>query len=376
MNLGIYVHIPFCVSKCDYCNFYSITKLDLVNDYVLALVKEIKRESKNYKDYSIDTIFIGGGTPSILPTGAISSIVNTIKKHYNVNSDCEISIESNPNSITYQNATEWFNCGINRVSVGLQSTSDRLLKKIGRAHTFSDFLVAVDNLKKVGFKNINADIMLGLPTQKQGDVKNTLRHCFRSGITHLSAYTLILEEDTPLYKKIELNQIKPVSEQKTLGMFSYVLKHTKLNGYNRYEVSNFALNGFECKHNLNCWNMCDYVGFGCAAHSFVNSTRFCNVSNVAGYIDAISKSKSVIETKEKITNNELVEESIMLGLRTVKGLDLQKLFDKFKYDLLKNKKSQIEKLVSLGLIEIKDNFLFATEKGFYVLNQIIVELVD
>ena len=375
MNLGIYVHIPFCVSKCEYCNFYSITRLDLINDYVLSLVKEIKRESKKYAEFNVDTIFIGGGTPSVVPAGAISSIVGTIKKCFNVEDDCEITIEANPNSITYQNATEWFNCGINRVSVGLQSTSDRLLKKVGRAHTFNDFLVAIDNLKKVGFKNINADIMLGLPTQKQGDVKNTLRHCFRSGITHLSAYTLILEEDTPLYKKVESKILKPVKEQRVLGMFNYVLKHTKLNGFNRYEVSNFALDGYECKHNLNCWNMCNYVGFGCAAHSFVNNVRFSNVSCVESYISKISNSKSVVEDRERVDKTNLIEETIMLGLRTVKGLNLQSLIEKFDYDLLKNKKSQIENLKQLGFLSVENGFLKVTEKGFYVLNKIILELV-
>lgn len=376
MNLGIYVHIPFCVSKCDYCNFYSITKLDLINDYVIALIKEIECESKKYNNYEIDTIFIGGGTPSVLPTGAVSSIVNTIKKHYNVLDNCEITIESNPNSITYTNATEWLNCGVNRVSVGLQSTRDRLLKKVGRAHTFKDFLLAIENLKKVGFKNINADIMLGLPTQKLSDVKNTLHHCFKLGLTHISAYTLILEEDTALFKKIESNQLKLVSEQKTLNMFDYLLKQTKLNGFNRYEVSNFALDGYQCKHNLNCWNMCDYVGFGCSAHSFVNNNRFCNVSNVKEYILNMQNSKSVVLETEKISKQQLIEETIMLELRTIKGINLQQLQNKYNYNLIQAKSEQIKKLSDLGLINQNNGYVFATEKGFYVLNQIIVELVD
>ena len=376
MNLGIYVHIPFCVSKCLYCNFYSVTKLDLVNDYVLALVKEIKRESDKYKDYTIDTIFIGGGTPSVLPTGSISSIINTIKKHYKIAPNCEITIESNPNTISYTNALEWQNAGVNRVSVGLQSTSDRLLKKIGRAHTFNDFVLAIDNLKKVGFKNINADIMLGLPTQKQGDLRSTLKHCFRLGLTHLSAYTLILEEETPLYDLVKEGKLKLPSEGKTLNMFNYLLKQTGLCGYNRYEVSNFSLPNYECKHNLNCWNMCDYVGFGCASHSFVAGRRFANISNVQEYIANISSSKSVLEFEEQIEKNELIEETIMLGLRTTRGINLTFFKEKFNVDLLKSKQKQIENLTNLGLINIKDDYLFATTQGFYVLNQIIVDLVE
>ena len=230
MNLGIYVHIPFCVSKCLYCNFYSENKLEYINDYVLALTKEIKRESKKYTQYSIDTIFIGGGTPSVLPAGCVSLIVNAIKQNYNVLPGAEITIEANPNSINYTNSAEWFSAGVNRVSVGVQTTSNRVLKIIGRTHTYQDFFKAIDDLKSVGFKNINADIMIGLPTQKQNELKATLRQCFGMGLTHISAYTLILEEGTPMCGLVQQKKLKLPSEEKTLGMFKYLLKHTELNG--------------------------------------------------------------------------------------------------------------------------------------------------
>lgn len=376
MELGIYVHIPFCVKKCTYCNFYSEVKPNLINDYVLSLVKEIKRESEKYKNFQITTIFIGGGTPSILQAGSVSLIVNAIKKFYNVAPNAEITIEANPNSISYTNATEWFNCGINRVSVGVQTTSNRLLKLIGRAHTFNDFLLAINNLKKVGFKNINADVMIGLPRQKQGDVKRTLNYCFNLGLTHISAYTLILEENTPLFKMVENGEVKLPKEEKVLGMFNYVLKQTKLNGFSRYEVSNFAKPGFECVHNKNCWNMVNYVGFGCSAHSFVGNKRFNNISNIETYISNISKNKSVQENVETLTSYDLIEETIMLGLRTVEGIDLNKLIKNYNYDLLKEKEQQILELSNQGLIKVENNHLFATVNGFYVLNQIILNLVS
>lgn len=348
----------------------------MINDYVLSLVKEIKRESEKYKNFQITTIFIGGGTPSILQAGSVSLIVNAIKKFYNVAPNAEITIEANPNSISYTNATEWFNCGINRVSVGVQTTSNRLLKLIGRAHTFNDFLLAINNLKKVGFKNINADVMIGLPRQKQGDVKRTLNYCFKLGLTHISAYTLILEENTPLFKMVENGEVKLPKEEKVLGMFNYVLKQTKLNGFSRYEVSNFAKPGFECVHNKNCWNMVNYVGFGCSAHSFVGNKRFNNISNIETYISNISKNKSVQENVETLTSYELIEETIMLGLRTVEGIDLNKLIKNYNYDLLKEKEQQILELSNQGLIKVENNHLFATVNGFYVLNQIILNLVS
>lgn len=376
MNLGLYVHIPFCVSKCQYCNFYSINQLDDVNDYLVALIKEIERESAKYKDYNVDTIFIGGGTPSILPTGAVSLIINTIKNCYNVDSNCEITMESNPNSIDYTKAVSWKEAGVNRISVGLQTTSNRLLKLIGRAHTFEDYLNCMDILKKVGFNNINADIMLGLPSQKQGDVKTTLKYCFNLGITHISAYTLILEEDTPLYNRVVSGELKLPKEEKVVGMFDYVLKQTAEAGYKRYEVSNFAKDNYACKHNINCWSMCDYVGFGCSAHSFFKNIRFNNISNVKDYIYNVNNNISVVENSEVLDTLELIEESIMLELRMTKGVDLDRLKTLYEYDLLMDKTQEINDLKSLDLIEYNTHYLWATTEGFYVLNQIILKLVN
>lgn len=376
MNLGLYVHIPFCVSKCQYCNFYSINQLDYVNDYLVALIKEIERESAKYKDCNIDTIFIGGGTPSILPTGAVSLIINTIKNCYNVDTNCEITMESNPNSIDYTKAVSWKEAGVNRISVGLQTTSNRLLKLIGRAHTFEDYLNCMDILKKVGFNNINADIMLGLPSQKQGDVKTTLKYCFNLGITHISAYTLILEEDTPLYNRVVSGELKLPKEEKVVSMFDYVLKQTAEAGYKRYEVSNFAKDNYACKHNINCWSMCNYVGFGCSAHSFFKTTRFNNISNVKDYIYNINNNISVVENSEVLDTAELIEESIMLGIRMTKGIDLDRLKTLYNYDLLIDKSQEINDLKLLGLIEYNAHNLWATTEGFYVLNQIILKLVN
>ena len=376
MSFGIYVHIPFCVSKCYYCNFYSEVKPKLVNDYVVALLAEIKRESSKYKDKEVDTIFIGGGTPSILNSGSISSIIYTIKDYFNVSKKCEITMEINPKTVNNADALEWFSCGVNRVSLGVQTTNNKLLKKIGRAHSYKDFVEGIKILQKVGFTNINADLMVGLPGQKKSDVKSALKKCLKLGVKHVSVYSLILEKNTPLYKSVKSGEVKLPSEDATLEMFNDALEFTQKKGLIRYEVSNFAYPNYECKHNLNCWNMHPYVGFGAAAHSFVNRFRYSNVSSIKKYIANINAKTSVKDFAERVLKCDLIEETIMLNLRTTKGIDLNNLKTTYNYDLVAKKYDQISELESLRLITNENGFIKATTKGFEVLNQIILKLVD
>ena len=373
-TLGIYVHIPFCASKCYYCDFYScVTKNETQQNYVASLIKEIINSAKKFKNYNIDTIFIGGGTPSVLTPGLIPLIVNTIKNHFNVLNNAEITMEANPNSISYESALEWFNCGINRVSVGLQSSSNKLLKLINRIHTFNDYTNAINHLKAVGFKNINTDVMLGLPRQKASDVKHTIKNASKFS-THISCYTLILEENTPLYNMVKNGELKLPKETKTLSLFNYAIKLLNKNGFNRYEVSNFCLDGFKCVHNYNCWKLKPYVGFGASAHSFVNGYRYNNIANIEKYITNINSGASIIEEKHKSNKTELLEEYLMLGLRLSEGINLDYIKKTFGVDLLVTKQKEISELKKLNLIEIKNNNLSAL-KGFRVLNQIILMLV-
>lgn len=373
-KIGIYVHIPFCASKCYYCDFYSrVCNSETQNNYVKSLIKEIVSYSKNLKSYCVDTIFIGGGTPSILAPGSIALIINTIKQNYNVLKTAEITIEANPNSVSYESALEWFECGINRVSVGLQSSSDKLLKLINRVHTFNDYKNAINNLTAVGFKNINTDIMLGLPRQKASDVKHTIKHASKFS-THISCYTLILEENTPLFNMVNSGEVKLPKETKTLSLFAYACKLLSQNGFNRYEVSNFSKIGYECVHNSNCWHMVPYIGFGASAHSFVDGVRYNNIADIEKYISNINNGVSVVEQKHKSTKAELLEEYIMLGLRLSEGINLDYIKKNFNVDLLVTKQKEISDLKKLRLIELKNNHLIAVN-GFNVLNQIILMLV-
>lgn len=374
-NVGIYVHFPFCASKCNYCNFNSYSdKNDLQTKYIQALIAEIN-SYKNTK-FIVDTIFIGGGTPSFMPDGTISTIISEIRKKFVVDIDAEITIECNPNSVNATKAMEWKEAGVNRVSIGLQTANDKLLKLIGRVHTKKDYLNAIECIRNAGIKNINTDCLVGLPRQKLGDIKHTLKIITKLQCTHCSVYSLILEKDTPLEKMIANKELVLPKEEKTLGMYEYANKYLKENGYTRYEVSNFAKKGFECRHNVSTWKMGEYIGFGAGAHSYIDNHRFNNVNNIEEYINAIENKKSAIENDEKISATEKFEETVMLGLRTKFGIDLDQIKQNFKIDLLKSKKETINNLLSNGLINLVYNKIIPTDLGFTVLNKVILELVS
>lgn len=373
-RIGIYVHIPFCKSKCKYCNFTSYVGCEnLMDDYLKSIVLEI--ENRKSSDVEIDTIYIGGGTPSFMPNGTIATILSAIRSNYKVLDDCEITVECNPNSVDYAKAQEWHDSGVNRVSIGLQSVKQSLLNVMGRTHTKADFVSAVECLQAVGFMNINVDMMIGIPKQKLSDVRQTIYAIEKLGITHISCYSLILENNTPMHTMVKSGLLREPNEDKTINMYSYVHKYLARIGYSRYEVSNFAISGYECKHNVNTWHLHEYMGIGVSAHGYLNGYRYANTTSIEKYIADVSAQGVAVDYSEEETSFDMIEEYIMLGLRLREGIDLKYLREKFDYDLQELKKDEISKLTSLGLIEIKDNRLFATDNGFYVLNAIIIELV-
>lgn len=375
-TLGIYIHIPFCESKCDYCNFVSFKQTDDIKEkYVNYLLKEMILCVDTYKDYLVDTIFIGGGTPSCLREKSIKNIMDFVMNNFNVDGSAEITIEANPNSLSLSKLREFKLAGINRLSIGLQAYNNKLLKSIGRIHTKKDFDNAVCNAKQIGFENISADILLGLPNQNMFDVEFELKHLVKLGLKHISAYGLIVEPNTKLCDRLGKNEIKLPSEQKSLKFYQKTLKFLKKHGFLRYEVSNFSKLGYESKHNLKYWNMNEYVGFGLSSHSFCNNTRWENTSNLNEYFELLNKDILPQKNIEKQTIDDLKMEYIMTGLRKSSGINLEYYSTCYGEDLLITKKVQIENLLKLKLIEIKDGHLFAVDKGFEVLNQIILELV-
>ena len=347
-RIGIYVHFPFCASKCNYCNFNSYdNKNDLQLDYFKAIVKELEM----YKNTSVvvDSIFIGGGTPSLMFNGCISTLISQIKKSFLVALNAEITIECNPNSVTLQKAREWKECGVNRVSVGLQTINQNALNAIGRTHTKKDYIKAIDIIKSVGFKNINTDCLIGLPSQKLSHVKRTLGLVTKLKCTHVSVYSLILEKDTKLFKMVNENLVKLPKEEKALGMYNFALSFLRKHGYERYEVSNFAKKNYECKHNVNTWKMGEYSGFGAGAHGYYNGVRYSNFENPETYINVLNDERKPVDMEEKIKRKEKLEETIMLGLRTKYGINLEQIKAEFKVDLRETKKEAIEKMLADGL---------------------------
>lgn len=353
-KIGLYVHIPFCVSKCSYCNFVSFPNCEKrFDEYIVALKTEIEKRAKECKQKHVSTIYIGGGTPSILPAEYIPQILDCIKSNYDLCSKPEISVEANPNSFDYEKAKLWAKAGVNRISFGLQAAQKRLLKILNRPHTFKDFKNAVLFAHLAGIKNVNADILLGLPKQRWCDVRMTINKVVKTGVKHISAYGLILEENTPIFNKVKNGELTIPSDEKSVMIYKKTCKKLEKFAFYRYEISNFCLEGYECKHNLNYWARGQFVGFGVAAYSFLNGCHWENTSKLDDYIKNPDNKLNV----EKETLKTAKEETIMLALRTEKGLDLNEFNKKFNTQFIKEYQNQLIKLLKNGSIIIVDDHL-------------------
>ena len=360
---GVYLHIPYCRSRCAYCNFVSGCDMSDTDAYVKALIGETERRGGGKR---ADTVYIGGGTPSVLPRGKLKEITDAVRRSFELSKDSEISIECNPDSASKAFFDECAECGVNRVSIGLQSTSDRLLRTVGRPHDYAQFLESVNAARAVGITNINADLMLNLPDQTVRDVTDSIDKLSALPLTHISVYGLSVEKGTPLEKSGYVPD-----EDRGADMYDAAVTALRKLGYVRYEVSNFALKGRECRHNLKYWDRSPYVGLGLAAHSFDGKyLRSFNTSDKAAYIGG-----NTLGGTEELTNSDAAEEYIMLSLRTAKGLDLEKLRLKYGVDLIKDRAAQMRHLMSHSLVEIDKNRLLLTDKAYYIMNSVIVSLI-
>ena len=358
---GIYIHIPYCLRKCYYCSFCSSARMSTQDAYLERLKEEIER-FKGSKD--VDTVYIGGGTPSVVRRGFLSQVETALKNKFLFTELSEFTVECNPESTSYGFLMEAKHIGVNRLSLGLQSASDIVLKKSGRGHTVADFVEAVRRAKSLGIQEISADIILGLPGQDTDDIKKAIELFDKCGVDHASAYLLTVEKDTKLHK----NGYK-VEDDVLADMFESALVQLAKYGYERYEVSNFARNGKVAKHNKKYWTGANYYGFGLSAHSLINGVRKENTSDLQRYLSGKTLKKTV-----RLNTSAKKMEKIMLSLRTVEGLNLMEYRREFDEDILVTKKAQINKLTSLGLVQKKDDYLVATDKGMMLLNSVIVEL--
>ena len=331
---GIYVHIPYCVKKCAYCDFCSVPRDDTAAAYPDALCREIElsRDRLPYEG-PVPSVFFGGGTPTALPAEALIRILDTIRRTYDLLPGAEITTECNPGTASYGDFVKLRAAGFNRLSLGLQSADDRLLKAVGRIHTYDQFLTAYRAARDAGFPNINVDLMHGLPGQTPADYLSTLKQVCDLGPEHISAYALILEEGTPLYTQVMAGEIDLPDEDAVADMEDAGMAYLKERGYVRYEVSNFAKPGKECRHNLIYWNDEPYLGFGVAAHSSARGKgewlRWANTESIPTYLKKLQRSKLPTAETFHVDRREEMFETVMLGLRKVQGIPKKAFLDRF-----------------------------------------------
>ena len=358
--LSIYLHIPFCARKCLYCDFLSAPADDATKArYVESLITEIKEEAPKYETYEVRTVFIGGGTPSILPAEAIAGIMDTLKEQFYFAKEAEITIEVNPGSAEEEKLLAYYKSGINRLSIGLQSSHNSELQQLGRVHTYQDFLRTYQDAVKSGFNNINIDLMSAIPGQTTESYRETLRQILHLSPmpAHISAYSLIIEEGTPFYE----NTPELPDEDADREMYKITDDMLKESGLERYEISNYARKGYACKHNKVYWRRGDYVGFGIGAASLVDNVRFHNDDDISAYIAGWEAYKQnilgkpdILRDVQPLTIPEQMEEYMFLGLRLTEGISLKEFEDTFGKSIYEVYPDVIDKLVNQGLL-VKKN---------------------
>lgn len=374
-NLALYIHIPFCEHKCIYCDFYSITKSDRIDEFTKALIKEIDFYADLYsKQYEIITIFFGGGTPTALPISSFYQIVNHIFKKFDVNLDYEFTIEANPNS-AIDKLSEYKKIGVNRISFGIQSFNDDDLKFLTRVHTSKQAIQAVEKASETGFENINIDLIFNLPNQSLETIQNNLKTAISLPIKHISYYSLILENGTKLFALVSKGLIQLNDENYDIKFYNFIMDFLENSGFEQYEVSNFAKKGYKCRHNLVYWKYGEYLGLGPSAHSFIANKRFSNYRNISRYIDNIKNKGNAIKFEEILSLEQNYDEYLMLSLRS-NGLHIEELR---KYtnnnNKIENLRLNINKLVADGFLKIESNIYRFTKKGYAVADKIIENLL-
>ncbi len=371
-NIALYIHIPFCVGKCVYCDFVSGPASDeVISRYVGAVIKEIKQKSIAFKNCLINTIYVGGGTPSRMPVGELTRIMNAVYQNYNLNIE-EFTVEANPITFDKDHANEYAELGVNRISLGVQTLDSRVAECLRRPAKPADAIDAIQ-LAKTYFHNVNADIILGLPYQTLPSLVDTLNELIRNQVTHISAYGLILSESTPLYGMVKSGAVKLPDEDQAVDMYDLAADILISNGYNRYEISNFAFKGYECKHNIAYWRRVNYVGIGVAAHSLIDDVRSANVENTEQYIKMVDY--GMLPVAEKVTLNEEDKkaEAVMLALRCDVGLDIAAFNEEFDTDFLKEYEQRLKNICNF--VEVRNGCLRIQPEYIYVSNSIISELI-
>jgi oxygen-independent coproporphyrinogen-3 oxidase len=367
-KLGLYIHVPFCRRKCPYCDFYSIPfDEELKDKYLKALEQEIIFSAREIDGIKADTLYFGGGTPSLLKPAEVEQLIFHCKNSYFLSDDAEITLEANPESLDLKKLKDYRSAGINRLSLGVQSFIDEELKVLGRLHTVQKALQSYNQACRVGFDNIGIDLMLGLPQQKIEHWAYSLRQALQIKPQHLSTYILELKKNSCWTQKF-LHKLP--TDDAVEEMYNFTIEFLTAQGYQHYEISNFCLPGFPSYHNLKYWSNVPYIGFGPSAHSYYRNNRYNNVPDVYEYIKLIALSNSAIENRQALTTENRLEEALFLGLRVTKGIELSYFNKLYCVDIEAKYMNEIYRLQDAELLEISNGFLRLTQKGYLLSNEV------
>jgi|AntRauTorckE6833_2_1112554.scaffolds.fasta_scaffold00017_59 oxygen-independent coproporphyrinogen-3 oxidase len=374
-EFGLYIHIPFCRKKCSYCDFYSINyKNDNLKEYLKYLIKEIQLYSKVLDNKEVKTIYIGGGTPSLLSSNEIDYLLKQIDKYFDIENDIEITMESNPDSLNEKKVIEYKQAGINRISVGIQSFINEELNILGRVHDSKKAINIIEILQK-HISNYNIDLIFALPGQKYDDFKFNVNKVLEYNPSHISLYNLQIEEGTLLYKQYQSGNIIPVSEELDYKMYNYAIEVLENAGYNHYEISNFAKENYKSKHNLVYWNYSPYLGLGPSAHGFNGSNRYYNSSSLKVYIEQLKEDKLPIDSIINLTKDELISERMIMGLRLLDGINKNDFENRFNKSIKSIYKDVIFNLKKQDLLAEDGEKIYLTKKGLNLGNKVFLEFL-
>ncbi len=380
-ELELYLHIPFCVKKCAYCDFLSQPGDDkLIEDYISHLLREIEQEAEDKSDRVITTVFFGGGTPSILPAGKIDDLLEALRKHFTFAEDPEITLECNPGTLTKEKLAIYKNAGVNRLSMGVQSANDRELSMLGRIHVFADVIENYDAARNTGFKNIGMDLIFGLPQQRKDTFLQSVKKVVQFRPDHLSLYSLQIEEGTKFFalygvdeetrRQGGLPMLLPTEEAER-SMYHGAMEFLQSKGYERYEISNFCRKGFACRHNLGYWKRKDYLGLGLGAASLMGRKRFHKTNDLSSYL----KGDFSVQEETALTRRDEMAEMMFLGLRLTEGVSFAEFHDAFGVSLKRTYEEPIARLTDQGLLIVNSERIYLSEKGFDLANQAMSEFI-
>lgn len=375
--LGLYIHVPFCAQKCYYCDFnsYKINS-NQKKEYLINIEREMKFYKEEFKDKCFDTVFFGGGTPSILTVDELQELVNNINENFNIKKDAEITIECNPGTINREKLEAMKKMGINRLSIGLQATQNYHLKSIGRIHTYEEFEKNYYDALDIGFENINIDLMYALPNQKTQEWKDTLDKIIKLNPSHISAYSLILEEGTKLYDMYQNKEFELLDEDTDINMYNYTIDTLKRHGYNQYEISNYSKEDLECKHNIIYWKCDKYLGLGPGASGFIGDTRYSNIEDICEYNKCIMQNIRPVSEEIELTKKDKIEEFIFMGLRMNEGINVDIFKERFDTDFYDIYQEVMDKLIKRELVRFDGKNISLTQKGREISNSVFIEFLN